>query len=204
MNRLPFRLCLVFLAVLLTACGTSPPVHFYSLEPTAVSGASNEKDAVIIGLGPLRVPDYLKRTQMVTRGSGSEVVVHEQDRWVEPVARAMYRVLAANVDSQLDGVIVIAYPYLEPVQTNYAVLGQVDRFDSDASGQVLLQVQWAIVGIDEQHALIPPQRRRYTAQATKPGDPNAIAIAMNRALVKFGDDIAGQLHEALQAESPSE
>ena len=199
MNCLPFRLGLFLTAALISACGTSPPVHFYTLEPSGVPGTSNEKNAVVLGMGPLRVPDYLKRTQMVTRGDGSEVVVHEQDRWAEPVGRAMYRVLAANVDSQLDGVIVIGYPYLEPVQTQYVVIGQVDRFDSDASGHVLLQVQWAIVQTDSERPLVRPQRVRYEAQAGQPVDPNTIALAMNQALVKFSDDIASQLREALAA-----
>jgi uncharacterized lipoprotein YmbA len=204
--KLTLRLCIVSLAAVLAACASSPPVQFYSLEPTADPVKSSEPSSMVVGVGPIRVPEYLKRSQMVTRGPGAEVEVHEFHRWAEPVGKAIHRVVAADVDSQLKDVVAIAYPFLEPVQVNYVVLGQVDRFDADSSGQVVLQVQWAVQklhGPDEE-GLIAPQRSRYTAQAASPENFNDIAKAMNRALDEFGGDIAAQLRKALSKNQPSE
>lgn len=195
-------LCIALLAALLCACGSSPQVRYYSLESAAV-GAGDEPGARVVGLGPLRVPEYLRRSQMVTRGPGLEVEVHEFARWAEPVDKAMHRVLAANVDGRLDGVVVVAYPYLETVPVDFVVVGQVDRFDSDASGRVLLQVQWAVLDA-HRNGVIPPQRARYEARAAEAGDSNAIVGAMNEALRQFSDDIAAQLRSALPEFSDGE
>ena len=202
MNRLILLLCVPSLAAVLSSCATSPPVRYYSLQPVAAS-AGDAPGAKVVGLGPLRVPEYLRRSQMVTRGPGSEIEVHDNARWAEPVDKAIHRVVAANVDSQLDGVVVVAYPYLETVPVDFVVLGQVDRFDADASGEVMLQVQWAVLN-DLRKGVIDPQRARYEARAGDPNDPNAIARAMNEALNRFSDDVAAQLRSALEDWSEGE
>jgi uncharacterized lipoprotein YmbA len=98
---------------------------------------------------------------------------------------------------------VVAYPYLETVPVDFVVLGQVDRFDADASGEVMLQVQWAVLN-DLRKGVIDPQRARYEARAGDPNDPNAIARAMNEALNRFSDDVAAQLRSALEDWSEGE
>lgn len=199
MNRLPTRICLTFLAAMLAACASSPPVKYYSLGPGTVPATPDKADAAVMAFGPLRVPEYLNRSQLVTRGTGSDLTVHEYDRWAEPVEEAMHRVVAAQLDSQLDGVIVVAYRALQTLPVDYRLLGQVDRFEADTSGKVVLQLQWTVLDKD-QHALIPPRRDRYEAQAAPPGDPGAIAGAMNQALDRFSTDAAGRIRKVLDVE----
>lgn len=197
MNCLSKLICLALLTVLTAACGTSPPVRYYSLETGTVPESQDEQGALVLGFGPLRVPEYLNRTQMITRGDGTELNVHEYDRWAEPVEEAIHRVSAARLDSRLEGVIVVAYPYLQALPVDYRLLGQVDRFDADASGDVVLQLQWTV--LDGDHAsLIPPRRDRYEARASDAANPGAVARAMNQALDRFSDDVARQLRAALQ------
>lgn len=189
-------ICVALLAGVLASCGTSPPVNYYSLDSDWVSETSDGPDAIMIGLGPLRLPDYLKRSRMVTRGDGSEILVREKARWVEPVDKAVHRVLAANVDNRMDNAVFIAFPYMESVQVEYAVVGQVNRFDSNDRGEVILDVQWSVV--DQQRAtLIAPRRDRYQTNANDPANPNEIARAMNEALSQFSDNIAARLSESL-------
>ena len=202
MKFLP-SLTTILLTASLAACGSSPPVRYYSLDSAVPGTTAEDQGAKVIGLGPFRFPDYLKRSQMVTRGAGAEIEVREFARWAEPVDRAMHRVVAAELDDRLRGVAVVAYPYIETAQVDFVVLGQVDRFESDASGRVLLQLQWSAV--DSQHTtLITPRRASYEATASTPDDPAAIARAMNQALVRFSDDIATQLDSALQQAAGSD
>jgi uncharacterized lipoprotein YmbA len=107
------------------------------------------------------------------------------------------------VDRQLEGVIVVAYPYLETVPVDYIVLGQVDRFDGDSAGSVVLEVQWSVQN-DQRKALISPQRVRYETRASDPDDPEAITRAMNQALARFSDDIARKLDTTLREPPASE
>ena len=79
---------------------------------------------------------------------------------------------------------------------DYAVLGQVERFESDQSGRVLLLVQWGVID-DKRSSLVVPQRSSYEARASDPNDPDQIARAMNDALNHFSKDIADHLEQAL-------
>ena len=184
-------------SLLLMACGSSPQVRYFTLSPS-VPGAGQDPDgAVVLGLGPLRIPEYLNRSQFVTRGAGAEMRIDEFNRWAEPLDQALHRVVRADVDSLLDGVVVVAFPYetLVRAHVEYRLLGDVLRFGADNTGRVLLEIQWAISGVDGE-VLVKAQRSRYEAQAVSSGDPGSIAEAMNRALAKFSRDIAEKLDAA--------
>jgi uncharacterized protein len=190
----------VMVLVLFTACSASPPVRYFSLSSTIVDGRQNSDDAVVLGLGPMRMAEYLNRSQIVTRGAGAEIKVDEFSRWAEPLAVAFHRVVSTDVDNTMDGVTVLAFPWGSAVrgQVNYRLLGDVIRFDADRSGRVVLETQWGIIAVDSDEAVVRPRRTRYEAQTESPGDPAAVASAMNEALAKFSRDIASEMKAVLQ------
>ena len=191
--------CLL-LALTLSACGSSPPVRYFSLSSTVASGAQTPDQAVVLGVGPMRMAEYLDRSQLVTRGAGAEIQVDEFNRWAEPLSVAFLRVVSTDVDDLLEGVTVLAYPWESAAraQVAYRLLGEVTRFDADESGEVLLETQWGIVKTDSDEWLVKPHRTRYTAQAGSSGDADAVAAAMNEALAKFSRDVANEMLALLQ------
>ncbi|TNF87013.1 MAG: hypothetical protein EP300_11870 [Gammaproteobacteria bacterium] len=80
----------------LAACSSSPPVRYYTLSPIDAEFAQDPDDAVMLGLGPFRTPDYLNRSQIVTRGANSEMQVDEFSRWSEPLATSLLRVVSTT------------------------------------------------------------------------------------------------------------
>lgn len=199
MNNPPRVAYLIILASLvLSACGSSPPVNYYALTPSAIENRTDADDAVILGLGPLAMPDYLNRSQMVTRGPGAAIAVDEFNRWAEPLGPAMHRALAADVDNMLDNVVVVSFPYDSAIRkkVDYRILGVVTRFDADTGGTVVLEVQWALSELDSD-AAVKPQRSRYSTQAASAGNAAAVAEAMTATLRQFSRDIADQLSAVL-------
>lgn len=188
----------VLASFLLLACGSSPPVRYFSLSTMDVAHQQDGDDSVVLGFGPLRMPEYLNRSQIVTRGAGAEMQVHEFSRWTEPLDEAFHRIISADVDNLLEGVIVIAFPWESIIRTevHYRLLGDVIRFDADRSGGIVLEVQWGISEI-ESGPRVKAHRSRYEAQAARPDDPAAIAVAMNEALRLFSRDIASEFEAAL-------
>ncbi|MCZ6560838.1 MAG: PqiC family protein [Gammaproteobacteria bacterium] len=189
----------ILVSLLLVACGSSPPVRYFSLSPMDSALGQDPDDAITLALGPLRMPDYLNRSQIVTRAGGAEIQVDEFSRWAEPLRLAMHRVVSTDVDGLLDGVVVIAFPYDSIIrsQVDYRLLGDVIRFDADQSGRVVLEVQWIITDTDSAVA-VPIHRRRYEARAATADDPAAVAVAMNDALASFSRDIANEMGAVLQ------
>ena len=186
---------LLLVAAGLYGCGSSPPVRYFSLEPVYETVENSSAEQPVVGLGQLRTPNYLFRSQMVTRSRGGELIVHDYRRWSEPLDQAVHRVVAANVDSLVTGMTVISFPYDNAVRPSYRVHGSLDRLDVDDSGLAVLAVQWGITARDGS-VLAAPRRARYEARTGSPEDPAAVVDALNQALAQFSRDIANNL-EAL-------
>jgi len=138
------------------------------------------------------MPEYLNRSQMVTRGSGTEIVVDDRNRWAEPLDDSIHRVLATNLDVLLESVVVVAYPSVAVVNLDYRLIGRFDRFDSGPDGLVVLSVQWAIAD-STGTVRLAPRRARFESQAASPGDAGSIAEAMSDVLAQFSRDIASEI-----------
>lgn len=187
----------VFLAVLLGGCGSSPPVHYYDLQALETGYAAAGEASLRIGVGPLRTPDYLNRSQIVTRGADSRVIVDDFNRWVEPIDEATYRVLSENLDSLIDDAVVVSFPYTHIADLDYQVVGRVSRFDAGADGKAVLQVQWGVIS-ERDEFVVQPQRARYEVSAGRAGDYPALARAMSELLQQFSRDVAQTLQSVVQ------
>jgi uncharacterized lipoprotein YmbA len=182
--------------VLLAACGSSPPVRYFALETIDHEYVRVPADATTIGIGPIRIPDYLRRSQMVTRGQGAELIVDDYNRWAEGLDEVIHRTIASNVDRLLDSVSVVAYPTTALLNLDYRLVGRIDRFDTDARGRAILDTQWGIA-TPTGEVLVPGRRTRYQAQVSTSGDPAAIARAMSDTIGQFSRDIAREFNAAL-------
>ena len=184
--------------LMFSACSSSPPVRYFSLNPIDADFTQDPDDAVMLGLGPIRMPDYLNRSQIVWRGANAQMQVDEFSRWTEPLSTSLLRVVSTDVDRLLDSVVVVVFPYETFVrdQVDYRLVGDVNRFDADSSGRIVLEVQWGIADVDGA-VIVSVRRNRYVAQATLAQDPGAVVVAMNDVLAQFSNDIANKLKEKL-------
>ncbi len=183
---------MLLLMLLLGACGSSPAVRYYSLQPVETGYQLDPAGSPVLTVRPLRMPQYLDRSQMVSRGSDAEMIVDDIHRWAEPLDEAIHRTIASNVDSLLQSVSVAAFPSAALLNADYRLAGRIYRFDADRGGLVVLDVQWGVGGVDDK-LLVPPRRNRYETQAADPDDPGAIALAMSEVLAQFSRDIAREL-----------
>ncbi len=187
----------VLLAALLGGCGASPPVHYYDLDALETDYAAGGESSLRIGIGPLRTPDYLDRSQIVTRGADSRVMVDDFNRWVEPISEAIYRVLSENLDSLVADAVVVAFPYTHIADLDYQLVGRVSRFDAGADGNAVLQVQWGVIS-SRNEFVVQPRRSRYEVRAGQAGDYPALARAMSELLQQFSRDVAQTLQGITQ------
>lgn len=180
------------IAIVLNACGSSPPVRYYDLEALETGYSPDKVGSSSVGVGPLRTPDYLSRPRMVTRAADATIVVNDFERWVEPLDDAIHRVLATNLDAKLDDAVVVAFPYTHISDLDYRVVGRVDRFDADADGLAVLEIQWGVIGTNDE-ILVQPRRARYEARSSREPKFAAIAYAMSQVLQQFSQDVAAEL-----------
>ena len=184
-------------ALLLGACGSSPAVRYFGLETIGIQHQQDAADAPVLAVGPLRVPDYLKRTQMVRRGQGAEVIVDDFNRWAEPLDEAIHRTIASNVDGLLDNAIVVAFPYGAMLEVDYRLHGRIDRLDADSNGNVILDIQWG-VSDGKGTVVVPSRRARYQFRSTQQDDPAAIAAATSDTSEQLSREIAREMDSFLR------
>ena len=178
--------------VLVSGCGSSPPVRYFTLDSIDAAHTTDEADVPVLALGPLQLPEYLDRSQMVSRGPGAEIVVDDLNHWAESLGDGLHRVLAHNIDGLSDRLIVIAYPANALSTPDYRLVGRLDRFETDRTGMAVLELQWALLDADG-NAVLPARRDRYTGRVANRNDPGAVAAALSDTLGQFSRDVAAAL-----------
>lgn len=185
-------LCLA-LGGLLAGC-SSAPTRFYVLTPIAVSAgppSAGSGPGLSIGIGPVELPDYLDRPQIVTRLDQNQFKLADFDAWSEPLKDNFTQVLAENLSLLLATERVFVYPWRRENRVNYQVTVKVIRFDRQVEGDSVLTVRWRILGADNREEL-RVQTATYTAPAAGSDYPATVA-AMNQTLTTLSRDIAGAL-----------
>lgn len=192
MRRTPvYSMLVALLSVLSTACiSSSPSARFYTLhaEEAAADAGSASLEDEWVGVGPINLPDYLDRPQIVTRGDGHRLIVHEFDRWADPLKGRVMDVLMENVVSLSDSKRVAPYPWSSAFRPDRRVIGEITGFEAGPSGEVLLKVRWMVQvpGVSDKADVRTAEYR----EAAAPGDFDAMAAAMSRALARWSRDIA--------------
>lgn len=175
------------------ACATtSPPMRFYLLTPVeqaAPAGAALGEARVVVG--PLQLPGYLDRPQLVVRQPDGRFSLREFDRWGEPLNALLTDTVTANLVRLTGSAGVVAFPVPRRVSPDRRIVGRVMRFDADASGLAVLEVQWAILD-DGGEPLVPLRIDAYRAQAAGTGAA-AIVAALSDVLGQFSRQLAGEL-----------
>ena len=149
----PCYLVLYLILFVLTGCGvTSPPSHFYVLSPMAEMATEQKKitdsDSISISIGPVSLPKYLKKQQIVTRSGSNELQLAEFDRWAGKIEEDIGRVIAENLAYLLSTDRVLSYPAIEAVEADYTIAIDISRFDGNLEGNVELIARWAIFDVE--------------------------------------------------------
>jgi len=169
---------------------TDPSAFFLLSSP--VPAAEGAPVPVSIGLGPVTLPGYLDRPQIVTRLSDDEISLAEADRWAEPLAANLLRTLEENLAKLLPGSSYVGYPWYAADAPDYAVTLDVRRFEADASGAVVLDAIWRL---DRGDARVDGGAARIEDQADGPGRAAAVA-AHSRALAELSREIVAGVRRA--------
>lgn len=184
--------CIV--ALLIAGCGTSSPVRYYALVPVETTAQYSVHETLNVMIGPVRVAEYLNRTEIVTRGPGVEVKLAEFDRWTEPLTRSFQRILTDNLAALLGSDRVLDFPAYSVIENGYFLPAQVTRFETDQAGNAVLEVQWVIRDMDENNA-VPARRSRYAGTVERPEDYDSVVTALSDLIGAFSRDAASALAE---------
>jgi uncharacterized protein len=189
----PTRRSLIALltGLLVAGClgGGTASTRFYVLAP-AETPAMPAAGALSVGVGPVSVPGYLDRPQIVTRPAADRIELGEFDQWGEPLGAGVSRVLAEDLARQMPSARVASFPWRSMLSVKYQVVVDLTRLDGPAGGDLALEARWRILdGGGKEVAL---KTTRLVEPTGGPGYSASVS-AMSRALAALSRDIAQAL-----------
>ncbi len=146
-KRFPVELFLILICVLtIGGCGTSEKTKFYILQPVVGPPLpASSAGEIVVGVGPVKLPEYLTRSQIVTRPGRNSLNLDEFNRWAEPLDQNFARVLAEDLASQLGTNRVAMYPWERSAGVQYQAKVDVARFEGEAGGRAVLEARWIVL-----------------------------------------------------------
>ena len=170
---------------------------FYLLTPTADSAApatgstQSASGNFTIGLGPIKLPPYLDRPEIVTRAAANRLELSKEDRWGESIQNGFTRSMERDLSAQ-SGAAIVVFPWYSTVHIDMQVQVDVSRFETDAQGIATLSAKWTILDSTGKNILYTVESN--LTQPSKPGDNTEAAAALSRTI----GDLSGQIANMLQ------
>ncbi len=192
----------IMLVFFLSACMRgNKSVQFYRLnagvamiDAVQVDESTNQ---AVVGLGPIRIPDYLNRPQMVVAISDNQYQLSEEHRWAERLDQNISLALAKFLPSQLGSNRIVRYPWAQRQIVDYQVSIDIIEFNIDALGRSRLTAQWLIKRKDQSDI-----SRRFDYQVpASTTDYDVMVSAQSACLTKLGQDIAVTLRQIMKVDA---
>lgn len=179
------------LVMLLAGCASTEPSKFYTLSPMPGPGAGGSETGVhgiAVGVGPISIPDYLDRQQIVTTSKQNKVELSEFNRWAGSLKDSIVRVLSENLSVLLSTDRVFLFPWRGALHVDYHIGVDVIQFDGELGGNATLIARWGIFSVKEKEMLLVKKSSITESAGDKGYD--ALVAAQSRALMHLSRDIA--------------
>ena len=188
----------ILFIIFISGCAkNSKPIEYYMLD-ASVGLSSNElienDSGPLIGLGPIRLPEYLDRFQMVVAVSENKYKLIENHRWAEKLDQNVSLALFKSLPAQLGTDRMVRYPWPQRPGVDFQVKIDILEFNIDQTGQSRLVAQWSIKSKDK---TLLNKRSSFTAEASST-DIDKMVEAQSECLTKLGQEIAVNLKPLLK------
>lgn len=192
--------CLAIICLLnVWGCGNTQPTHFYLLRAMDSSlshvALETKESGISLGLGPISIPKYLARPQIVTRVSSHEIDLAEFHKWAAPLKENVSHVLEENLSTLLRTEGVVSYPWNRGNLPDYQLALDIIQLDGTNNQEAILKVRWKLI---KGKSVIQKKTSQFSEVLPGP-DYEDLVEAMSRMLAAFSQEIA----DVLNVRSPS-
>ncbi|MCB1099359.1 MAG: membrane integrity-associated transporter subunit PqiC [Verrucomicrobiae bacterium] len=195
-NRIKWKYAWVLLAALaLGACTSSDSIRYYMLSADAAPEA-NSRSSLVLGVGPVTIPDYLDRTELVFQSAPNRFEIPSQHRWAGSLREDVQRVFGANLARQLGTTTVHYHPWDRRLQCDVTVSLSIIRFHSVTGGEAILEANWQIQrnGDNGDNDAESTLQGHLMKEVPLEGDGYEVVVAaQSRLLAEAAKDLAGKV-----------
>ena len=190
--------------VILGGClgtGTQKPTDYYLLQ--TLNSSAEERGAVVgegivLGVGPVRVQEYLNRPQIVTRTSTNEIKIHDFHYWGEPLNSNFTAILAQNLSLLLstDRILIFPYRSKQELPFDYQVVVDVIRFDGEPGVKASLLAQYYILKFEENERKVIVTTQPSFSKPLADKSFETLVATMSELVADLSRQIAGEIKAA--------
>ena len=183
---------IICLGVVACAGGPSAPAQFYMIDPVRPTSDGQvswmEHPAVLIGLDPVEIPEYLNRPQIVTHIDGTEYHLDEFNQWLEPLGGNLTRVFAENLSIILSDDQIDVLSMDRPMDTDFSINIQIMRLDGKPGEEMVLIARWFL--FDQRNNVLSLTKRSVFREKVGDGGYQNIVSVQNRLIESLSREIA--------------
>ena len=187
-------LCLTLALSGCISMSNSPTPRFYVLQ-TVQEGQVNKKiniaSDILVGVKPVKVPEYQDRPQIVTQGKNQLLKFAQFDRWGESLASGTTRLIREDLAIILPEAKLISYPWEPSVPVKYQVIVEIVELDSALDKDMFLVAQWQVVDAQNMKTLII--KRSEFRQPIMPQDYAGLVKTLSTVCASLSGEIAQAL-----------
>jgi uncharacterized lipoprotein YmbA len=197
-----FRYMKIIVAILVIlfvslGCASTPPSRFYTLNSLSTGELPENPSApkFSVALGPVEIPDYLDRQQIVVRTSRNELTLSEFDRWAGSLSENVARVLSENLSSLMAPYQVSIVPWAWGATYDYRVSVNILKFDIMPEDNVLLNADWTLTA--KNGTRLVTKRESVTEPAQGKTYESRVS-SMSGALAILSRNMAGEIESVIR------
>ncbi len=195
--------CIVF-TLFLSGClslASTPAPRFYmlrSINKAEVSQQFNIASDTIIVVGPVKIPEYQDRPQIVTQDKDKMLTFAQFDRWGRPLDLGVAQVIADGLTAMLPGATIDIFPSHFNIPVKYQVLVDVIKLESEIDKDMFFVAQWSIINLEHKKMLFT-KRSEFT-RTINPHNYSGLAEALSATCISLSNAIAKEFSVLLNQE----
>ena len=187
----------IFLALACSGClsvANSPTPRFYALQSISagqISKKINIAEPIIVGIGPVKIPEYLNRPQIATQTTNSVLAFAEFDRWAEPLQSALPRIISEDLSALMPAATFCTSPWGMDIPVKYQVIMDVVRLESRMDDNLSLAVQWSLINLENKKMML--MKRSKFSKPIEPHNYAGLAETLSKECAALSAEIAEAL-----------
>jgi len=178
------------LALILAGCSSTPSSNYYVLSAREAPNPSGHSPS--LGIGPIRIPEYLNRNALVYQRDGNALSIARFERWAEPLEEGVTRVLRLNLARLLDTENIRQFPWNPDRAPEFGIKVTLLALDANEK-RARLEAEWLV----HRPATGEPLSRRISQfEYTTSGSdltPEQLPAAYSELLYQLSEEIAGAI-----------
>ncbi len=201
--RILYVTAAIFFFLLSQGCSGTRPSTFYILSPISRLQESEniESNTQHIGilLGPVSIPEFLDRPQIVTRSSENILELAEFHRWGGSFQNNILGILGENLSILLDSDRILLFRQQPLFPVDFRVILDVRQFDGELGSTVVLSVHWMVADQRGNRKFLV-RKSLFREQTSGPGY-EAFVSAQSRAVGALSQEIADAITDIVENHS---